>query len=86
MRQMIFLSADDRSKDHRDCDLLMASQVVVELKVKIRILITCFLVFIQKCFLMTKAASGKKLLSGYCELRERRLNGDSSTLHSCVMT
>lgn len=80
----MFLSADGRSKNHRDCDLLIVSQVVVELKAKIRILITSFLVFIQKCFLMTKAASRKKLLLGYCELCERRLNGDS-TLHSCVM-
>lgn len=45
MKQMIFLFADGRNKDCRDCDLLMISQVVVELKIKIRFLIACFLVF-----------------------------------------
>lgn len=36
---------DGRNKDHRD--LLMVSQVVVELKVKIGFLVTCFLVFTE---------------------------------------
>lgn len=47
MRQKIFLFADGRNKGHRDYNLLIVSQVVVELKVNMRFLITHFLVFTE---------------------------------------
>lgn len=43
----MFSFADGRNRDHRDCDVLMISWIVVELKIKIMFLITCFLVFTE---------------------------------------
>lgn len=52
---MIFSFVDGRNRDHRDCDLLMVSQIVLELKIKIRLLITRFLVFTENIVSNDKA-------------------------------
>lgn len=66
MRQVILPFADGKNKDHRDYDLLMASQVVVELKIKIRFLTTCFLVFTENILSNDKSTMmDKKLFSVY---------------------
>lgn len=84
MKQMIFLLSDGRNKGHRDCGLLMVSGVVVELKVRMRLLITCFLVFTASILMIKGIYRQESILCVLCELRERRLEG-GSTLNSCVM-